>query len=53
MSKKSKKKKSLLDSRFYRIYFTVVGVALALILMGLICWQLFKPYKEANKLTVK
>ena len=34
MSKKTKKKKSLLDSRFYRIYFTVVGVALALILMG-------------------
>lgn len=32
MSKK-KRKKSLLDSRFYRIYFTVVGAALTLILI--------------------
>ena len=31
----------------------VIGLILALILLGLICWQLFKPYKEANKLTVK
>ena len=33
MSKK-KKKKSLLDSRFYRVYFTVVAGALVLILVG-------------------
>lgn len=33
MSKK-KKKKRLLDSRFYRVYFTVIGVVLLLILMG-------------------
>ena len=31
----------------------VIGLVVALILLGLICWQLFKPYKEANKLTVK
>ena len=31
----------------------VIGLILALILLALICWQLFKPYKEANKLTVK
>ncbi len=31
----------------------VIGLILALILLGLIGWQLFKPYKEANKLTVK
>ena len=34
MTKKKKKKKSLLDSRFYRIYFTVLGAALTLILIG-------------------
>ena len=31
----------------------IIGLIVALILLGLICWQLFKPYKEANKLTVK
>ena len=31
----------------------VVGLILALVLLGLLCWQLFKPYKEAQKLTVK
>ncbi len=31
----------------------VIGLILALILLGLICWQLFKPYQEAKKLTVK
>ncbi|MGX8705845.1 MAG: hypothetical protein ACSW8J_04620, partial [bacterium] len=34
MTKKKKRKKSLLDSRFYRIYFTVLGAALTLILIG-------------------
>ena len=31
----------------------IIGLALALVLLALICWQLFKPYKEAQKLTVK
>ena len=31
----------------------VVGLIAALALLGLICWQLFKPYKEATKLTKK
>ena len=31
----------------------VVGLILALVMLALICWQLFKPYKEAQKLTVK
>ena len=31
----------------------VIGLVVALILLAMICWQLFKPYKEANKLTVK
>ena len=31
----------------------VVGLVIALILLGLLCWQLFKPYKESQKLTVK
>ena len=31
----------------------VVGLILALIALGLLLWQLFKPYKEAQKLTVK
>ena len=26
---------------------------LALVMLGLICWQVFKPYKEAQKLTVQ
>ena len=30
-----------------------VGLVLALVLLVLIGWQLFKPYKEAQKLTVK
>ena len=31
----------------------VVGLILALVMLALLCWQLFKPYKEAQKLTVK
>ena len=31
----------------------IVGLILALVMLGLLCWQLFKPYKEAQKLTVK
>ena len=31
----------------------VIGLIAALALLGLICWQLFKPYKEATKLTKK
>ena len=31
----------------------VIGLVVALILLALICWQLFKPYQEAKKLTVK
>ena len=30
-----------------------IGLVVALILLALICWQLFKPYQEAKKLTVK
>ncbi|MBR0353815.1 MAG: ferrous iron transport protein B [Oscillospiraceae bacterium] len=30
----------------------VFGLIVALILLGLLCWQLFKPYKEAQKLSV-
>ena len=32
---------------------SVVGLVVALIMLALILWQLFKPYKEAQKLTVK
>ncbi len=32
---------------------SVVGLIVALALLGLMCWQLFKPYKEATKLTKK
>jgi len=31
----------------------IVGLVIALVLLGLLCWQLFKPYQEAQKLTVK
>ncbi len=31
----------------------VVGLVLALVMLALLLWQLFKPYKEAQKLTVK
>ena len=31
----------------------IVGLILALAMMGLLLWQLFKPFKEAQKLTVK
>ena len=31
----------------------VIGLIAALALLGLMCWQLFKPYKEATKLTKK
>ena len=30
-----------------------VGLIAALVLLALLLWQLFKPYKEAQKLTVK
>ena len=30
-----------------------VGLIVALVLLALLLWQLFKPYKEAQKLTVK
>ena len=32
---------------------SVVGLIVALALLGLMCWQLFKPYKESTKLTKK
>ena len=32
---------------------SVVGLVFALVMLALILWQLFKPYKEAQKLTVK
>ena len=32
---------------------SVIGLVVALILLALICWQLFKPYKESQKLTVQ
>ena len=31
----------------------ILWLIVALVLLGLICWQLFKPYKEATKLEVK
>ena len=31
----------------------IFGLILALVLLALLLWQLFKPYKEAQKLTVK
>jgi ferrous iron transport protein B len=31
----------------------IIGLILALIMLALICWQLFKPYKEAQRLTVQ
>jgi ferrous iron transport protein B len=31
----------------------IVGLVLALVMLALLCWQLFKPYQEAQKLTVK
>ena len=31
----------------------VLGLVLAVALLALVCWQLFKPYKEATKLTVE
>ena len=30
-----------------------IAVLVALALLAALCWQLFKPYKEAQKLTVK
>ncbi len=32
---------------------SVIGLILALLLLAALCYQLFKPYKEAEKLTVK
>lgn len=51
MSKK--KKKSLLDSRFYRIYFTVLGAALVLILVGTV-WLMsyLRDYESAQPIYV-
>ena len=31
----------------------VIGLILALAMLAFLCWQLFKPYKEAQTLTVK
>ena len=31
----------------------ILGLIAALVLLGAICWQLFKPYREPQKLTVK
>ena len=31
----------------------VIGLAAAICLLAAICWQLFKPYRESQKLTVK
>ncbi len=31
----------------------IVGLVLALVMLALLCWQLFKPYQESQKLTVK
>ena len=31
----------------------VIGLIVALALLAVLCWRLFKPYKEAQKLTVK
>ena len=31
----------------------IVGLVIALVMLGLLCWQLFKPYTEAQKLTVQ
>ena len=31
----------------------IVGLVIALVMLALLLWQLFKPYKEAQKLTVK
>jgi ferrous iron transport protein B len=32
---------------------SVIGLILALLMLGALCWQLFKPYKEASKLTIQ
>ena len=32
---------------------SVVGLIASLALLGLVCWQLFKPYKESTRLTKK
>ena len=31
----------------------IVGLAVALVIVGAMCWQLFKPYREANTLTIQ
>ena len=31
----------------------ITGLAVALVLVGAMCWQLFKPYREANTLTIQ
>ena len=31
----------------------IAGLAVALVLVGAMCWQLFKPYREANTLTIQ
>ena len=51
MSKK--KKKSLLDSRFYRVYFTVLGAALVVILVGTL-WLMnyLRGYEAAQPIYV-
>ena len=31
----------------------IAGLAVALVIVGAMCWQLFKPYREANTLTIQ
>ena len=31
----------------------LVGLAVALVIIAAICWQLFKPYHEADQLTIQ
>ena len=31
----------------------ILALVLALVMLALLCWQLFKPYQESQKLTVK
>ena len=31
----------------------VVGLAAALVIVAAMCWQLFKPYRDADQLTIQ
>ncbi len=39
--------------RFFAGDTNLIGLIAALILLAALCFQLFKPYKESQKLTVK